>query len=818
MPVSLEASFRLVVLAVAPCLAGFGELETALAMTGFPHGYFDALREELQCGATPLSTGITPEGLLREIAYCVYVVTHCVYRSLGLFKAKREQIAQLPIDDQDSAINAFLTELQREFRSAGVFRASPELYNPTPPGEDSAVRTERLWRLVTADNLEERGAAISPRFDVNTLMLSASMATVAWAGSFLVFETMGPAVTLCAYSLYQALHMVALPQSRAAQLAVRTGAQEADARITSEPHSFVCAKLAEAYADAQELHKCDDGGERNLLRLRNRALMLALVSADFVQTFRTLLPGAPLNYELGSTPQDILKYLTSLVKLGVENGRPFVAQALGATSPDTGMPARTGTGTSSSPSHGKADANSGHRFILEQLKLKESAYHMPALSASQHKWEQWFEKLVQLLDHFQLSEAGIIHYVTGHLECTHQLMVGWQAVVTECKRSGTAVTLQQFFAHVRKRLFVSASTRQEAHLSFLALCKKPTTCVDGKALCVELQTLFTRLFPDPATGRAELEPITWYHACLKVQEMLVSLHQTPLHQRKGVLVKAWTAYDFNATLVYREFLVRSKHSDSSVDSAALCKRYLQRIYDLLTEAHEMHVTVHRGVEGESEQVLTLAAEQLGLPSGQHLARAVSASRTQTGQFSGPKRKRAGPDEAAPQSVPAVAPAAVQAVASQPARPNKKQKRSGGAQRSTPAARPPAASRPGAAPLPAPARGALRARRAGLTDEGYLREANAPERYALVGFCSANGISHTQEQCLVFARAGKCVLCGHPMHDHLLNCSRCVNQRATKAHFDRRRTWHDKVRRYGLEQACVMEHNPMRVHQVPPRSG
>ncbi len=817
MPVSLEASLRLVTLAIAPCVACYGELETALAIVGFTDEQFVTLRGQLQCGTAPLSAGITPDGLLREIAYLVHLVTHCVYRSLGLLRAKREALSELPAEEQDLAINAFLADLQREFRVTGVYRAIPELYNPTPSGEDSAPRTERLRRLFEAENLEVRSPAVKPIFDVNMLLLSASLSTIAWAGSYVVFETMGPAISLCAYSLFQALHMVSLPHVRTAQAAVRGSAQNADARIDGEPHSFMCGRLAEAYADAQGLHRDNDGGERNLLRLRNRAMMLAMVSVDFLITLDGLVPGTPLTYELQATAGDILEYLLSLVPLGLENRRPFVAQALGALLPDGGKPAHQGT---SSPSqHNKADASSGHRFILEQLKLKESAYHMPALSASQQKWEQWFEKLVQLLDHFQLSEAGIIHYVTGHLESTHQLMVGWQAVVSECKRSDGAVTLQQFFAHVRKRLFVSASTRQEAHLSFLALCKKPTTCVDGKALCVELQTLFARLFPDPATGRAELEPITWYNACLKVQEMLVSLHQTPLNQRKSVLVKAWTAYDFNATVIYREFLVRSKHSDSSEASAVLCKGYLQRVYEQLTEAHEMHVTVHRGVEGESQQVLSLAAEQLGLPSGQHLARAVSASRTQKGQPSGPKRGRTGPEDADRQSAQTVEPATVQAAAVQPARPNKKQKRSGSAPRSASTA-PPSAVRPGpVAPSQAPKSvpAARLSRRSGLSDEGYLREANTPERYALVGFCSANGITTSQEQCLELARAGKCVLCGYPMHVSVLDCSRCVDKRATKAHLERRRTWHNKVRRYGLEQAALSEGTPMRVHQVPPRS-
>ncbi len=817
MPVSLEASLRLVVLALSPCFANFGDLEQTLALAGFTD-QFTTARAALHLGTDPLSSVVgspTPDGLMRELAYLLFVITHCVYRSLALLRSQRERTAELPATEQDSAVKAFLGELQREFRLAGVFRAAPELFNPTPPGEEEALRAERLRRLFEAENLEVTTTAVQPLFGGGVLMWSTPLAAIAWAGSYVVFETMGPAITLCAYSLCQALHMVSLPHTRAAQSAVRASAREADERSDGKPHSFVCTRLAETYVDAQECHKRNDGGELNLRRLRNRAALLALATADFLLALSSLVPGQNPAYELKSTPGEILVHLDSLVRLGVENARPYVMQSLGAmpgTVPHAHAP---GTAPTGSP-HGKADASSGHRFILEQLKLKDSAYQMPALSASQQKWEQWFEKLTQLLDHFHLAEATIIHYVTGHLEATHQLMVGWHTVVTESKRTDTAVTLQLFFEHVRKRLFVSANTRKEALLSFLALCKTPTTCVDGKALCVELQTLFARLFPDPSTGTAELEPITRYNACLKVQEMLVSLHQTPLHQRKGALVKAWTAYDFNATVVYRDFLVRSKHSESSAASAALCKSYLQRIREQLTEAHEMYVTVHRGVEGDAQQVLALAAEQLGLPSVQHLAQAVSGSRLQSGQRTGPKRGRAEPAGPASGTAPSSAPAAVQVASTPQGHGPKRHKQTGRPHAA--AAAPTSRPAPTSGSVPAPPRNpASHRKRPGISDATYLREINTPEQYSLAVFCSLNGVSRTHEQCVNLAHRGLCVLCGKPRHEGITRCSKCVNPAETRTHQDRRRMWCNKVNRLGLEKALQTENAPLRVTRAPPPS-
>ena len=806
-------SVKLVMTALLPVVLSYEALEQTLESLGLAQKLQES-RTSFGLACEPLQPSASAATLdmgLTEISYLAYFIGHCVFCALGLLRDRYAQIEEMPGDAQEAALSTFLAAVQRSFRLRGLSSSTPELYNPIPAEMEESLRTARsahLRRLFETELLRRVSNGVEQvEFVEHLVLFSRPLAMLVWAGSYLVFETMGSSFTLCAYALFQALHMVSVTESRKAHKAVRLSVAAADALNVVEPHSEVLSRLEEGLVNAHEFLPRDDGREANLWRLRNRAMLLAQATADFLVAVADNVSAPLLTYP-STFATDVLGHCLELGQVSQRlGGRRYDLQPPGAPVSVRASP--------SSPRGARAEASAGHRFMLEQMKLPVSALHMPALTATQQKWEQWFDKLKGLLHQFDMTEATIIYYVTGHLESTHQLMVGWDGILAECKEAGKAVTLQQFFSHVRKRLFVSSGTRQEALLALLALCKKPHTCVDCKALRVELQTLFARLFPSPCSESVELEPISWYHACLKVQGMLSLLHQTPISQRKSVLVRAWAAYTFDSAKVYRQFLAPSLHIEATQASLDLCKSYLQNVYDQLTEAHEMHVTVHRGPDGDPQQVLSLAAEQLGLPSAQQLTQAVAAARNggtsndRESSVTGAKRRRAG-SQHRPGPVPAARlyyrnarTMAIQPPPRQQPRPQRSGR--GPAQRVTPR-------------FPErPARQAPRPGGAGLSDQNYLREANAPERYALSAICAANGIAHDLDRCLEMARRGSCVLCGQRMHHSLLECPRCTQPEATRRVMDGRRRWANMVRRLGLHAALQEERSPMRVTAVPPRT-
>jgi hypothetical protein len=103
----------------------------------------------------------------------------------------------------------------------------------------------------------------------------------------------------------------------------------------------------------------------------------------------------------------------------------------------------------------RGSAADGVRYLLQQTTCANSAYHMPSPSASQQNWEDWFDKLLSMLNHYDIPVKTIIHTVTGHLHSSKPVMQGWTEQLCTLKENNPSIFLQDFFSHVRKQLFVN---------------------------------------------------------------------------------------------------------------------------------------------------------------------------------------------------------------------------------------------------------------------------------------------------------------------------------------------------------------------------
>jgi hypothetical protein len=119
------------------------------------------------------------------------------------------------------------------------------------------------------------------------------------------------------------------------------------------------------------------------------------------------------------------------------------------------------------PSKGKSA--DGVKYLVQQLSVSGSTYKMPSPESSQQDWEDWFAKLTDMTVHYDISAETIIHAVSGHLPMTDRVMFGWTDIVANLRTSSQAVTLNNFFDHIRKQLFVRQSTRAAAYEEFLTV-------------------------------------------------------------------------------------------------------------------------------------------------------------------------------------------------------------------------------------------------------------------------------------------------------------------------------------------------------------
>jgi hypothetical protein len=83
----------------------------------------------------------------------------------------------------------------------------------------------------------------------------------------------------------------------------------------------------------------------------------------------------------------------------------------------------------------------GVKYLTSQLSRNDSAFHMPAQQAEQQAWEEWFLKLAEVFDYYEMSSEQNIYAVTGHMKYNDRVLYGWSDTVSRLRTLGKPVTL-----------------------------------------------------------------------------------------------------------------------------------------------------------------------------------------------------------------------------------------------------------------------------------------------------------------------------------------------------------------------------------------
>jgi hypothetical protein len=276
------------------------------------------------------------------------------------------------------------------------------------------------------------------------------------------------------------------------------------------------------------------------------------------------------------------------------------------------------------PSKGKSA--DGVKYLVQQLLVSGSAYKMPSPESSQQGWEDWFAKLTDMTVYYENSAETVIHAVSGHLPTTDCVMFGWTDTVATLRASSQAVTLNIFFEHIRKQLFVRQNTRTAAYDEFLMLKHDTKHMLDCNAFVTRLKQILGRLFP---VATEEREPITKYDACLAIHDLLCKLWDMPLRLRKTSFLQAWHDWQFKSKSLYVSYLQPTKHT-LTADSATACTDYISVICQQFQEAQVMHNTVNsvsqRMTRTYNTDVIAAAASQLGVSTRGYESQPTSSPR------------------------------------------------------------------------------------------------------------------------------------------------------------------------------------------------
>ena len=366
----------------------------------------------------------------------------------------------------------------------------------------------------------------------------------------------------------------------------------------------------------------------------------------------------------------------------------------------------------------RGKAEDGIKYLVAQAVKPDSAYYMPDPSDTQQVWEDWFVKLAELPVHYIMSSEQIIHAASGHLKPSARAVYGWHERVHELRAQGKAVTLEAFFTHIRKQLFVSRDTRQQAYEE---MCNIPNTLhdiVDCAALVTRLQQLWQRRYPDNSSER---EPSPRYEVCLDVHRMMLNFKDSSYKQRNGnVLLLAWHEYSFPAAALFSEHLLASLHT-TVADSKTASDAYMSTLYTHLQNAQEMYVRVHKPTVAAASN-----ARNVAFPL-------TNNNKFQSGSNSAPKR--AGNKNKRQR---AEAPPANQG------KQRKQQRKNGNA---------------------APSAGTQRP-----ADLKQQREQQAPVGVRLLDVAAAAGINRSHSECMQLYERRACVLCGNVgSHKGLMSC-------------------------------------------------
>jgi hypothetical protein len=318
----------------------------------------------------------------------------------------------------------------------------------------------------------------------------------------------------------------------------------------------------------------------SLMAACDMALMLATALAVLDKATHTITHEDEPEYSLNPDTLPILPadtvgvytFLQNIYQEREQSPLPLIAIPSGATSDLRGSSA------------------DGVRYLLQQNTCAGSAYHMPNPDAPQQNWEDWFDKLSSMPNHYDIATEAIIHTVTGHLHSSNPVLHGWTEQLSSLKENNSSITLHDFFSHVRKQLFVNRDTRQCAYEELVRLPHHLNDFADCAALITKLKQLWPRIYPKVTDERQPSPP---YEVCLDIHRMMMTIQHSSYSQCKdNVLRAAWREYQFPAPDMFTTFLREGDHQDP-LKSQETGNDYLRALYDHLRDAQEMWVKVHK---------------------------------------------------------------------------------------------------------------------------------------------------------------------------------------------------------------------------------
>ena len=236
----------------------------------------------------------------------------------------------------------------------------------------------------------------------------------------------------------------------------------------------------------------------------------------------------------------------------------------------------------------RSEAADGVKYLTLQLSRADSAFHMPAEQAEQQAWEDWFLKLSEVPNYYDMSSEQIIYAVTGHMKYNDRVLYGWPDTVSRLRALGKPVTLDAFFAHIRITLFACRETRRSAYKELMLLPTLLSSIADCAALCVRLRQVWARLYP---AATSEREPITRQAAILHIHSTLTEAREGSYKSRRGsMLLTALFRFPFSSASLFEDFIADVHHT-TVVDSCKSSELYLQALFAELTRAHTLYVNL-----------------------------------------------------------------------------------------------------------------------------------------------------------------------------------------------------------------------------------
>ena len=375
--------------------------------------------------------------------------------------------------------------------------------------------------------------------------------------------------------------------------------------------------------------------------------------------------------------------------LDVSKERSNIGQSFSATSVTGGTQSE------------RSKSANGVKYLTSQLSRNDSAFHMPAQQAEQQAWEEWFLKLAEVPDYYEMSSEQIIYAVTGHMKYNDRLLYGWPDTVSRLRTLGKPVTLDAFFAHIRTTLLACRKTRKSAYDELMSLSSTLSSIADCAALCVRLRQVWTRLCP---VATSEREPITRQAAILHIHKTLSDAREGGYKLRQhSMLLTAWHRCHFDSAVLYEAF-VADVHHTTVLDSVKNSELYLQALFKDLTRAHTLYVNLVHDEPPATHSALAIQPTKSVQTSGKDGKRGRSASRDSTAD------------------------------------------RGNGNSRASSAGQQPTAAK---------------AVFKGLTEEGEKRERNHPAGCKFTDVAAAAGLNLFMDVCCARGRQSQCFMCSEP---------------------------------------------------------